>query len=139
MLDSLISLSEAEIGDLSAAISMRFGHRKAFPVAIKKLQAAQKRKEEEQEDLAQFAATKSRIEMERELQHARNIRDVEDQEQNLKGKSGFGWQTENNTKDSNQARVETSQSLPPSMEWGMCEYVIHMCVIYEFSASSLLS
>ena len=60
--------------------------------------------------------------MEREIQQARNMRDVEDQEQKLKGKSGFGLQTENNMKDSTQqARVEISQALlPPSKEWGMC-------------------
>ena len=87
--------------------------------------AKQKRNDEkaqQKEELARMERAKTKIEMERELQQARNTRDVEDQEQKLKGKSGFGLQTKNYMKDSTQhARVEISQALlPPSKEWGMC-------------------
>ena len=119
---------------------------------IDKLQAKQKREEEDQEEIrkkekakqkreeekekakqkrhdekAQQKEELAKVEMERELQQVRNMRDVEDQEQKLKVKSGFGLQTEDNMKDSTQqARVEISQALlPPSKEWGMC-YMIYV-------------
>ena len=90
----------------------------------KREKAKQKRNDEkaqQKEELARMERAKTRIEMERELLQARNMRDVEDQEQKMKGKSGFGLQTENNMKDSTQqARVDISQALlPPSKEWGM--------------------
>lgn len=135
---------------------MRPGHRRMFPVAINaarediaKVKAKQKReadeeeeirkreKDEEEEQRKREKARQKRedekkeelakISMERELQQARNTRDIENQEQKLKGTS-----TDNIMKDGQQARVDSV--LPATRDWAAFishKKVIHICFVYE--------